>query len=81
MNQTSIAADLAGGAGHELRCVAHWYTVTDRAAAEQLDRIKFLKDPDLKTLIQLVMSFSEVVSLPRRARLVIHNGHRGPPSG
>ncbi|ANN18294.1 hypothetical protein SD37_23415 [Amycolatopsis orientalis] len=44
LNQSRFAADLAAGAGHELRCVAHWYTEVDARAAELLDRIN--PEPD-----------------------------------
>jgi hypothetical protein len=44
MSQTRAAAGLADGVGHELRCVAHWYGVVDRAAAERLDRLN--PEPD-----------------------------------
>ncbi|MBB5851139.1 hypothetical protein ACFQ05_37585 [Amycolatopsis umgeniensis] len=44
MSQSRYAADLASGVGHELRCVAHWYGVVDRTAAELLDRLN--PEPD-----------------------------------
>jgi hypothetical protein len=44
MSQTRIAADLADGVGNELRCVAHWYGVVDKQAAELLDRLN--PEPD-----------------------------------
>jgi hypothetical protein len=44
MSQTRTAAGLAEGGGRELHCVAHWYLVVDRAAAELLDRLN--PEPD-----------------------------------
>jgi hypothetical protein len=45
MSQTRAAAGLAEAGGHELRCVAHWYVVVDRAAAERMDRLNTGPDP------------------------------------
>ncbi|WP_410659274.1 hypothetical protein [Amycolatopsis sp. lyj-112] len=44
LSQSGFAAGLAADAGHELRCVAHWYTVVDARAAELLDRLN--PEPD-----------------------------------
>ncbi|MFK0246872.1 hypothetical protein ACIQUM_19400 [Amycolatopsis azurea] len=44
LTQLRFTTDMASAAGHELRCVAHWYTKVDAQAAELLDRIN--PEPD-----------------------------------